>query len=217
VTAGARNPLEGGAPFRHPLAPAVLAVLHERGYNEATVEEFIARAGIEPAEFDASFRDKPDVVLRVFEAFIDDFVAQVKRAFESVSGWPDNLRAAAYETTRWINEYPDAAWWGMVGVLDAPEMARVRREEVFRWCASLIDEGRAQAEDPAAVPRAAPLIAIGAIVEILTRHQQGTIDDDPVATVPKLMYGAVRPYLGEEAARRELEIPPPPDLVNPNT
>ena len=31
--------------------------------------------------------------------------------------------------------------------------------------------------------------------------------------VPGLMYGAVRPYLGEDAARAELEISPPPDLA----
>jgi hypothetical protein len=31
--------------------------------------------------------------------------------------------------------------------------------------------------------------------------------------VPRMMYAAVRPYLGEEAARAELEIPPPSDLA----
>jgi hypothetical protein len=36
-------------------------------------------------------------------------------------------------------------------------------------------------------------------------------------TVPELMYGAVRPYLGEAAARRELDIPPPPRVPGRET
>jgi AcrR family transcriptional regulator len=204
--------LEGAALFADPIAAAVIAVIHERGYEQATVAEFARRAGITPAEFDLQFDGKRDATLRVFEAYIDDFVARARTAFESSPEWPRNLRAAAYETVRWITQYPEAAWFGMVGVLEAGDMALVRREEVFKWCASLIDRGRAVAADPAAVPRSASLMAIGAIVEMLRRQQEGSLVADPVATVPRLMYGAVRPYLGEEAARRELAIPPPADL-----
>jgi AcrR family transcriptional regulator len=208
-----RLPLEGQALLRHPLAAAVMAVLRERGYPAARVEEFIAPAGIESAEFEAQFRDKRDVVTLVFEAYIGDFEVKVKGAYSTAERWPDNLRAAAYEVTRWMRENPDATWFGMVGVLRAGEMGRVMREEVFRWCAQLIDDGRTASPHPETVPLGAPLIAIGAIVEILTRQLQGTVIADPVDTVPKMMYAAVRPYLGEETARRELDIPPPRDLA----
>jgi AcrR family transcriptional regulator len=207
--------LEGKRLFEHPIAPAVFAVIRERGYELASAEEFASRADVEQAEFDRQFADKADATLRVFEAFIDDFVTRVRMAYESVPGWPDNLRAAAYETTRWFRDHPDATWFGMVGALDAGEMARVRREEVFKWCAELIDEGRAVAPDPEAVPASAPMLAVGAVAETLRRQQEGSVAADVVETVAELMYGAVRPYLGEEAARRELEIPPPPDLSGP--
>jgi len=49
------------------------------------------------------------------------------------------------------------------------------------------------------------------------REGQGRLSSAPVELVPELMYGAVRPYLGEEAARRELTIPPPPDLAESET
>jgi hypothetical protein len=88
-------------------------------------------------------------------------------------------------------------------------MARLRREEVFTWCARMIDVGREAAPDPAAVPEAAPLIAIGRVIEIATRHASGVLDVDPTATLPELMYAVVRPYLGEDAARAELSMPPP--------
>jgi AcrR family transcriptional regulator len=208
-------PLDGPALFRHPLAAAVMEVLAERGYPAATVDQFFARAGLDPAEFEARPPDKADLVLRVFHAYIADFEAKVRSAYAAAPSWPDNLRAAAYEVTRWMRDHPAAAWFGMVGVLEAGEMGRVMREDVFRWCAQMIDDGRTASPHPESVPLGAPLLAVGAVAEILTRQLQGTIIADPIETVPKLMYGAVRPYLGEEAARRELAIPPPPDLALP--
>jgi AcrR family transcriptional regulator len=204
--------LEGVALFAHPLADALLAVVHERGYAAAGVQEILARAGISRAEFDRHFAGKDDIALRVFEAMIDDYVGRVERAFAAAPPWPANLRAAAYETARWILAHPDGTWFGMVGVLEAGEMALVRREEVFRWAASLIDRGRELAPEPEAVPRAAPLIAIGAIADSLRRQQQDGLEVGVIEAVPRLMYASVRPYLGEAAARRELAIPPPGDL-----
>jgi hypothetical protein len=92
-------------------------------------------------------------------------------------------------------------------------MALARREEVFRWGASLIDEGRALAPDPGAVPRAAPLTAIGAIAAEMRRRLDDPAGAAVVEAVPRLMYASVRPYLGEAAARRELRVAPPADLA----
>jgi hypothetical protein len=205
--------LEGRALYAHPIAGAVMAVIQERGYELASGEEFALRAGIDLDEFECQFTGKADATDRVFEAYVDNFKTRVGGAYASAPIWPDNLRAAAYEAARWLRDNPMGTWFGMVGTLDAGDMPRVRREEVFKWCAGLIDEGRNVAPDPAAVPRSASLMAVGAIAETLRRQQEGTLLADPVATVAPMMYGAVRPYLGEEAALRELEIPPPPDLT----
>jgi AcrR family transcriptional regulator len=204
--------LEGPALLVHPAAAAVMAVLRERGFELASEPELASRAGMEEAEFARQFAGKEDAALRVFEAYIDDFKGRVGAAFAGEEAWPGSLRAAAYEVTRWMGDHPDVTWFGMVGALEAQELARVRREETFRWCADLIDLGRAAAPDPGAVPRSAPLMAVGAVAETLRRQQEGSLVADPVEAVPEMMYGAVRPYLGEEAARRELEIAPPADL-----
>jgi AcrR family transcriptional regulator len=208
------EPLAGSDLLRHPLAPALVEVIHERGYPAASLEEVLARAKVERAEFDRHFADKDEASVRVFEAYIDDFEAKLTVAYESRPAWPENLRAAAYETVRWIHRNPDAAWFGMVGALDVSDMALVRREEVFKWCAALVDAGREVAPDPAAVPESAALLAIGAVAEVLRRIEEGSYAAGLIESVPQLMYAAVRPYLGEEAARAELEISPPPDLLD---
>jgi AcrR family transcriptional regulator len=209
------DPLEPRALFAHPLCAAVVAVFAERGFPAARIEEMVARAGVDRAEFDRLFDDKEDAAARVTEAYVDDFERKVGRAYASAPLWPDSLRAAAYAATRWIREFPEGTRFGMVSSLEAGEGARLWRERVFRWSAGLIDEGRRVAPDPDAVPDGAALMAVGAVAEMLSRQVQGVFDADPVAMVPQLMYAAVRPYLGEEAAGRELTIPPPPDLAGP--
>lgn len=208
-------PLTGRELYLHPLSAAVVAVVAERGFSAATVEEIAARAGLARDDFLRLFDDKTDAVVRVFDAYVEDFKGKVLSAYEGGATWPDGLRNAAYATMRWMIEHPEGTRFGMVSALEAGERARLVREQVFIWCAGLIEDGRKVAPDPAAVPEGAALMAIGAIVELLTRQLQGTIDADPVETVPKMMYGAIRPYLGEEIARRELDIRPPPDLSGP--
>jgi AcrR family transcriptional regulator len=200
--------LEGPALFDHPLAAALIEVVARRGYHEASIEEILARAGVEREEFDLHFAGKEDALLRVFESVIENFKCRAGRAYASFPTWPGSLRAAAYEVVAWIEDNPHGYEFGMLRVLDAGEAARLRREELFTWCASLIDAGREVAPDPDAVPRAAPLIAVGAVVEMLSLHAAGELEAGLAETVPKLMYGAVLPYLGEEAAREELAHQP---------
>jgi AcrR family transcriptional regulator len=197
-------------PFTDPLASALVEIVAERGYEATDVDAVIARAGITMAEFRARFADKEDCVQQVFEGFIEDFLMQVRGAFEAEERWPTSLRAAAYATTDWIDDHPATARFGMVDVLAARnEMIRVRREEIFVYCAGLIDAGRALAPEPAAVPESAAVMAIGAVVQIVARRMQTGGDLELGRLVPELMYGAVRPYLGEEAARAELDAPRP--------
>ncbi|HEX4306471.1 MAG TPA: TetR/AcrR family transcriptional regulator [Solirubrobacterales bacterium] len=193
----------------HPLGAAIVEVVATEGYREAGVGGIIARAGVTRQEFDRLFSGKADAVQQVLESMIEDFRRRVGGAYAGVPGWPGSLRAAAYEVVAWIEDHPHAYEFGMLGVLEAGEMPRLRREELFTWCAALIDAGRAVAPDPAAVPAAAALIAVGAVVDGLARHASGEPDAGLVETVPKLMYGAVLPYLGGEAARRELSARAP--------
>lgn len=187
-------------------------MVNERGYELADIAAFTARAGAPAAEFDRHFAGKGDAVLRVLEATIADFRARVGAAYGAGGKWPDSLRAAGHEAARLILEHPEVTRFALVSTGPAGDMARARREALYLWGASLIDAGRPLAPDPGAVPRQAGILAIGAAVEELRRRQEGSLRGDVGAAVPRLMYGAVLPYLGEEAARRELEVPLPADL-----
>jgi AcrR family transcriptional regulator len=192
------------------LPAALVEVIAERGYAATDVASVIERAGVEREEFYRRFADKEDCVQRVFEAFVEDSLWEVRGAFDAQTSWRDALRAAAYAAADWMNEHPRTARFGGVDVLYVRnEMIRVRREEVFQYCAGLIDRGRAEVPDPGAVPEAAPIMAIGAVAQILTQRMQQSEDLETWRMVPELMSRAVLPYLGEEAAREELTMPRP--------
>jgi AcrR family transcriptional regulator len=209
---GALAGRRGASLLADPIAGAVVATIRARGYVEASVEEFVSRAGISRAEFDRRFAGKEEVTELVIGAHLECLVERVDGAFESAPRWPESLRAAAYETARYLEENPAMTWFMLVGVLEADDMARARRDQIFGWAAGLIDAGRAEAPDPAAVPRSAPLMAVGAIVETLRRHHAEGVEIDVAESLPWLMCAAVRPYLGEEAAQAELEIEVPAGL-----
>jgi AcrR family transcriptional regulator len=203
---------EGEALLADPIADAVLATIRDRGYRAATVAEIASRADLGVAEFRLRFRGKQEITELVLQAHVDRYLRRVGGAFAEAGPWPDNLRAAALETARHMAENPDLTWFVMVGILDAGEVARARRDLVFAWAAGLIDAGRGLAADPEAVPSSAPVMAVGAVVESLRRQQAAGIELDPGAFVSFLMYSAVRPYLGEDAARAELTAELPDDL-----
>lgn len=193
---------------RERLMEAMLEVVTERGYAAASVEEVVARAGVDQADFDRLFSSKEDCALVVMDAIAADFVRTGREAFEKEEKWPDSLRAAAYAQARWIKQKPREARFGAVEMLWAGELAQARREAGFQSLADLVDAGREQAEDPDAIPALTAEGVIGSIGELITKSLQSG-NFDPLGLVRELMYVAVRPYLGEEAAARELELPPP--------
>jgi hypothetical protein len=119
------------------------------------------------------------------------------------------MRASAYAQARWINENPRKVRFGMVEMLWAGELAQALRERAFKNYVEMVDDGRKVAEDPDAIPAFTAEAAIGSMTEMITKRMQREHRPDPREFIPELMYLAVLPYLGEDAARRELTMPPP--------
>ena len=84
--------------------------------------------------------------------------------------------------------------------------------ETFNRLVNLLDEGSSEADGPDS-PGLATAIGVGGVVfariqEAVAKGELGLGEEE----IPELMYAAVFPYLGAEAAAEELRIPPPPDL-----
>ncbi|HEU5104669.1 MAG TPA: TetR/AcrR family transcriptional regulator [Solirubrobacterales bacterium] len=197
------------SPHRAAYMEAMVDLAFEQGYENVTTEAIAARAGGSTADFETLFASKEVCARSLFEEHAAENMRQVRAAFDAEESWPDSLRAAAYAHARWIREHPRTMHFGVLEVLWAGEMATVLRERIISAYVEMIDAGREVAADPDSVPPLAAESIVGAIAQVMARNSTQIEELDPMAVVPEMMYLAVRPYLGEEAARAELSMPPP--------
>ncbi|TMK57347.1 MAG: TetR/AcrR family transcriptional regulator [Actinobacteria bacterium] len=202
---------ETTSPHRAAYMQAMVDLAFERDYEEVTIEEIAARAGGTVEDFEAAFGSKEDCALTLVEEGWVENMRLVRGAFDAEERWPDSLRAAAYAHARWLVENPRLAHFGINELLRAGEKANVLREQIINSYLEMVEAGREFAEAPDSVPASTAESVVGAIAGLMARNSERSEPRDPVAAVPEMMYLAVRPYLGEEAARRELTIPPPND------
>jgi len=205
-----RRPEEGEAWAR--IREAVVDLVIESGYASLELEAIAARAGVEPAELERRFAGKEECCLQVYEANIADFDQLVVGAYLRHERWRDALRAAAYAAATYLRDHPREVQYGEIQMREGGEMAQARRDAYLRRIIDLIDAGRGELDDPDSLNRGVAEGALGAVYGYLLKElQRGSGTRSAVDMVPELMYIAVRPYLGHEAAREELAIPPPPD------
>jgi AcrR family transcriptional regulator len=189
---------------------AMLDLTFERGYEAVSVEEIATAAGASREDFDIVFASKADCAMAVLEELANDQMRTVRAAYDAGGEWPDSLRAGAYAVAGWLQENPKKVRFGMVEMLWAGELTSAWRDSFFQNYLDMFEAGKAVAKDPDSIPEFTAEGIIGSITGMLARRlQQSSGIGDPQQFIPELMYLAVRPYLGEEAARRELTMPPP--------
>lgn len=193
------------------ICQAMIDVVIERGYEEATIDAVVAQAGVERAAFDRHFVDKEDCFMQTYRSHVaDPFEAAVFGAYEAHESWRDGLRACAYEAARFIRDNPRECRFGSIEMMQVGPVAQAHRERQLHGIVDLIDAGRQELDDPDSVGRGAAEAALGSIY-LTAVKELGQGNSEGVGMVPELMYLAVRPYLGDEVAREELTMPPPPE------
>lgn len=180
------------------------------GYEGTGVEAVIARAGVEPADFDRLFSGKQDLFLKTYEAIAGAFEEEVFEAFAAYGSWRDSLRAAAYTAARHFRDHPREVRFGIVQMTAVGDCAASYRDARLQAMVDLIDLGRNELDDPDSLTRSTAETALGSVyVALAKRLQQGQGAETAEDFVPDLMYIAVRPYFGQEIAEEELTIPAP--------
>ncbi len=201
------------AASRNDYMEAMVGLASERGYDGIGVAEVAERAGGSVAEFESLFPSKLACAVEILEGIAESNLRAVRGAFDSEPAWPDSLRAAAYAHAGWILANPEKMHFGLLETVWASELTGALRDHLFGQYIAMVDAGREVADDPDSIPASAALGVVGSITEVITRRLGGKQSRELIDLVPEMMYLAVRPYLGEEAARRELTMPRPRHLL----
>ncbi len=198
------------APRRERVRRALIDLCFERGFPNVTVEALCERAGIEPADFDADYADLNDCFMQVSLIEAEEFHRRIGLVRNSQAPWRDRVRFTAYELLRYFKEDERRTNFGIVEGRSAGERVQHVIAAEVEAMVELIDEGRQELDDPESLTRAtAEDIAGGIFNQLYGQLARGPLPPEE-DHIPQMMYVAVLPYLGSEAALEELSIPPPP-------
>lgn len=194
---------------RDRIARALVELVGTRGYRETGLVDVLAAAGVDETAFRRHFADKEECFLAVWDELTLAHGALAARAFESDRPWRERMRAAAWITLDYLQTDLCRTRFLVLEVLNAGELAQAHRDLAIVAQVEWIDAGRRELPDPDSVGRATAEHIAGAINEMLIRKTRSGEILQGAQVMRELMYMAVRPYLGEEAARAELTMPVP--------
>jgi AcrR family transcriptional regulator len=193
---------------RERLVIAMLMAAAELGYRETNVQDVIDRAGVSRPTFYEHFSNKEDCFLATFDTSAARLQAKVDTAAQRGGEcWRDRLRFGLEALIEFATVEPQTARTLIVEARAASADAVMRRVQLLEHFATCLD---AQAREllPADAG-CSPVIAAGVVggVEALLYSRLCKEDlDNLEELLPSLMYFAVLPYEGHEAARRELAL-----------
>ena len=195
------------------LREALLDLCSERGYARLELPALLERAGLDGAAFHRHYADLDACFAAVLGEIYDEFFASAQEAVAGERGWRDRMRATAYALLRFLRRDERVARLAAVEAQNVPA-AQGPFLDTFNRLVDLIDEGSAEASGPDSPGRATALgvggVVFARIQEAVAEGELGLGEEE----IPELMYAAVFPYLGVEAAAEELRIPPPAGLAD---
>jgi hypothetical protein len=132
-------------------------------------------------------------------------------ACEGLVSWRDRVRATGYALHRFFDADERVLNFMIVAVRTVGERSLLLLGAQIKTLLDLIDEGRSEPGAPGALtPATAESLGGGVFNQVYMTVAKGELFPPEGKIVPQVMYSVVLPYLGSEAAREELSIPPPP-------
>jgi AcrR family transcriptional regulator len=152
------------------LHEAAGAVFARMGYADATAELIAREAGMSKATFYEHFDNKEDCLIALFDAAIEEVLAEMRVAASAHAGAEpvERVRATIRAFLGALAGFPDQAQTLLVEVVGAGPRAMERRDQALDQVATYIHEnyqGLASFEDAFAI--------VGAVVELASRKLRG--------------------------------------------
>jgi AcrR family transcriptional regulator len=176
----------------------MLDVVGERGYEHASVQTALARAGLYRQAFYDEFASKEECFACAYEAAADRIEGEVRAAGVAADpGWEAELRAGLRRLLEILDGDPGLGRALLVEVHPAGGRPLERRRLAMERAASFLERGRAQGigEAPMLAPEATAA-GIHSVLHARLASGRGELH----ALLGELMYVAVLPYGGADAA-----------------
>ena len=189
---------------RERLLSAAIEVVAEKGYAATTVADLTREAGISRTTFYEMSEDKEACFLAAYEAAVDVLTRRIATAFEAEQGWPARVRAGLEALLASLAAEPRLARLALVDVGSAGPAAQRRYRAALQRMTPFFDEGRDYAPNGRALPANTSRMAIGGVIGLVADEIEGGRTERLPELLPEVLFATCLPYLGPEAAAREV-------------
>ena len=193
---------------RERLIVAMLKAASELGYRGTNVQDVIERAGVSRPTFYEHFANKEDCFLAAFDTSAKRLRNTVEAAMlEGGDSWRDRLRLGMEAMLGFVRAEPDTARTLVVEARAASAVAVMRRVELLDHFSTCLDElARELLPDSARYSEITASGVVGGVEALLYSRICKNEFDGLDELLPSMMYFAVLPYEGHEAAGEELAL-----------
>lgn len=202
------------------LLAAALDVVGEHGWEGMTVARVTRHAGVSSKTFYEVFAEREDCFLGVFDGAVEQLAAVAAGVYEREGEWAAKLRAALRALLEFLEYEP---FLRRVVFIDAQEVGPKvagSRTRVLERLVAIVDRGRRETAPGHRSPHSAAQGVLDGVLEVIERwllqprllRHTYPLEPQPVPMTDllgELMSIVVMPYLGPDAAQRELARPAP--------
>jgi AcrR family transcriptional regulator len=188
---------------RERILEGMLAAVGTRGYEATSVQDVIAETGLYRQAFYDSFTGKEDCYLQAIEAGCAWVELAMREAAEGEEEtWRGQLHGALCGLLGFLDENPAVGKALLVEVHAAGPQAVERRTEVMERAVAMVDLARE--ESVGIAPAISAEAVVAGVLAVLHTRLSASQTGGFVELLPELMYLAVLPFFGPDAAAVEL-------------
>ncbi len=188
---------------RQRILDGMLEAVGADGYEATSVRSVLGRTGLYRQAFYDDFEDKADCYLQALDAGVARVEELMRAAARGERDWPAQLRSGLQALLDLLDAEPNVGRALIVEVHPAGPPAREKRAVAMRRAARYLDRARRE-EGSKEAPAIASEAVVAGIVAVLHSRLASRRDSGFKQLLPELMYVAVLPYFGPEAAAGEL-------------
>ena len=187
---------------RQRILQGMLEAVGSQGYERTTVQTALMKSGVYRQAFYDSFSDKEDCYLQALDAGSAWVELAMREAATGQTTWRGQLRGALTGLLRFLDEQPEVGRALLVEVHAAGPRAVQKRTEAMARASAMMDLAREESTDGAPAISAEAVVA--GILTVLHTRLAAEQTSGFARLLPELMYLAVLPYFGSDAAATEM-------------
>ncbi|HTA14071.1 MAG TPA: TetR family transcriptional regulator [Solirubrobacteraceae bacterium] len=188
---------------------AMAEICVERGMSNVTVAHVVSRSGVSRRTFYEIFDDREDCFLATLDEALARAASYVLPAYETPARWDERMRASLIALLSFLRDEPFMGQLMLIEALAAGPVALERRRQVLAGVLVAVDEGRALAEEGKELPALTAEGLVGGALSVLHARLVESDRTSLLELTGPLMGMIVLPYLGAQAAKKELKRPVP--------